>query len=307
MSGADDAVAVLIDPDEAVERCREIERHMPAVREATTSEFLIEFTPGVARIHARIVNDFFRAEDFAGTRIMDIGPGLYPFAIIARALGAEVVAIEFDEALADLGRRLGFEVHGDDLDMLTEGRFTGFDGLFLKGPFNPCRQSTTTLPEAARRLDAVVSESGWGWMCNSVRPWTGAKIRRRMRFPRRPPRKPPMSDTSTKDENENENENEVRQRLGFHFRSFVNEIERPVELSFVAANARRTQLTELQRTCMQELGWTAERPDQHACRRYALTYLNRPYVYTKGLRTLADIDAERMRRLAVPTIDPIAP
>ncbi len=59
---------------------------------------------------ANVINDCFDRADFAGRRVLELGPGHYTFAIIARSLGAELVCVEKDPVLAEFGRRLGFDV-----------------------------------------------------------------------------------------------------------------------------------------------------------------------------------------------------
>lgn len=267
---------MLIAEQDAVALCRRVMQHADLLA-GSRSRFLQSFTAGVAELHTRIVNDFFVETNFAGKRILDVGPGLYPFSILARELGAEVVAIEFDEALAAAGRALGFEVHTDNLDWLPDGEFTGFDGVFLKGPFNACRQNVETIREATRRIDAVLQADGWGWVVNSNGPGRDLKARRRLNFHRFEGR------VST-------NSNSFAYRFG----SFVTEIKFQRVLRMVDAKRLQEQLTELQRAAFEELGWSAELPLDEEARDYALTYQSRPYLFTKNLRRLQDLRGPRL-------------
>lgn len=81
----------------------------------------------------------FSHEDFRGKEILELGPGHYAFALLARSLGARVVCIENDPTFAKLGRHLGFEIYERNFFDLTEIQLSEkFDGLFVKGTFNAC-------------------------------------------------------------------------------------------------------------------------------------------------------------------------
>lgn len=269
---------MLIDPKDAVQICRQVARHEEIMRESQ-SIFLQGFTSGVAEVHAKIINDFFTLDDLKGKRILDVGPGLYPFSILARELGATVVAIEFDEALAEVGKRMGFEVHTDDIDMLPEGKFTDFDGIFLKGPFNACRQTFESLPKAANRITGTIHEKGWGWNANSIHPVRCFKQRLKMEFvPLKVRRKGHDFDEHPEP------------LMSYLFKSRSKEISEHVEISFVRAEYRRKALTKLQQRCFIDTGWTDEIPTEEQLKLYALTYMHCPYLFTKNLRTIKEIE-----------------
>lgn len=114
---------------------------------------------------ANIINDKFELEHFSGKRILEIGPGHYAFALIARELGAEVVCLERDPSFIKLGILLGFEVLEVDYNELTLGYFNEkFDGLWIKGTFNACNYSNEVdIFRVAEALTSVIKEGGWGW------------------------------------------------------------------------------------------------------------------------------------------------
>lgn len=264
---------MLIEEEKAVELCASVMNYADRLSKSH-SRFLRSFEPNVARLHARLINDFWRIEQLRGKHILDIGPGLFPFSIIARELGATVVGIEFDLALADVGRKLGFEVYTDNLDMLPEGKFSNFDGVFLKGPFNPYRQTLYTLPEATQRIAATIHPNGWGWTANSVRP---VPLLTRGRLPFKGSE---IVDT-------------------YSVASMVpNLVEAFTRVgSMVEALTLVEELTELQKETFEKLGWTAEIPTDYECSLYALTYQRRPYVFSKNLKTLSQNRIQRINSL----------
>lgn len=276
---------MLIEEEKAVELCASVMKYADRLSESR-SRFLQSFEPNVARLHARLLNDFWRIEQLQSKRILDIGPGLFPFSIIARELGATVMAIEFDEALADVGRMIGFEVHTDNLDMLPEGKFVNFDGVFLKGPFNPCRQRLDTLHQATQRIVSTIPTDGWGWIANSVHPRRHMVERRRLLFKR--------SERLIKSVNPAEGSLN-NSPFDYHLGSDALEIGRYNEPSMVKALTLVETLTQLQKENFENLGWTVEIPTDYECRRYALTYQRRPYVFSKNLKTLAQ---SRLKRIA---------
>lgn len=274
---------MLIDPKDAVQICRQVARHEEIMRESR-STFLRGFTSGVAEVHAKIINDFFTLDDLKGKRILDVGPGLYPFSILARELGATVVAIEFDEALAEVGKRIGFEVHTDNIDMLPEGKFTGYDGIFLKGPFNPCRQTFETLPKAVSRITGTIHEKGWGWNANSVHPVRLFKPQLKIDF---------IMPLRQQVRRGSKFENDSAPLMSYAFNSHSHEIPDHMEISFVRAEYRRKALTKLQQRCFIDTGWADEIPTEEQLKLYALTYMHCPYLFTKNLRTIKEIETRK--------------
>jgi hypothetical protein len=137
-----------------------------------TAQQIIENTPGKSyrksRPHravrtANIVNDFFHHEDFEGKTCIEIGPGHYNFALIARHLGARVTCFERDPVHARLGRHLGFEVIEEDIFAADMRDLKAVDGIWLKnvqyrGEYTPEAQG-----EFATRLHGLLTNDAWGW------------------------------------------------------------------------------------------------------------------------------------------------
>lgn len=278
---------MLIEEEKAVELCASVMKYADRLSDSR-SRFLQSFEPNVAKLHARLINDFWRIEQLKNKRILDIGPGLFPFSIIARELGAKVVAIEFDEALADVGRMIGFEVHTDNLDMLPEGKFVDFDGVFLKGPFNPCRQRLDTLPQATQRIVETIRTDAWGWIANSVHPRRHMVERRRLPFKR--------SERLIKSVSRVEG-HLSNKPFDYRLGSDALEIGQYNESSMVKALTLVETLTKLQKDTFENLGWTAEIPTEYERSLYALTYQRCPYVFSKNLKTLAQSRLERIAQL----------
>ena len=115
---------------------------------------------------ANILRDQFELKHFVGQKILELGPGHYAFALLARYLGAEVVCVERDPAFAQLGRHLGFEVlEMDFADLRVKDFEQPFDGLWMKGSFNACVQKNeSAIAEFVNRITELISPNGWGWM-----------------------------------------------------------------------------------------------------------------------------------------------
>lgn len=114
---------------------------------------------------ANLINDLFSIEHLAGKRILELGPGHYAFALLARYLGAQVVCIERDPAFVALGRYLGFEVRDCDFNDLSLDMFDEpFDGMWIKGTFNSCNYETKDGINAfVERITPLVKPEGWAW------------------------------------------------------------------------------------------------------------------------------------------------
>lgn len=115
---------------------------------------------------AHVINDFFEEAHFKGKRILELGPGHYGFALLARSLEAEVSCVERDPAFVALGRYLGFEVIDMDFNALCADSFpTKFDGLWVKGTFNACNHASDQAVEAfVSSLTSLVAPAGWAWL-----------------------------------------------------------------------------------------------------------------------------------------------
>jgi hypothetical protein len=124
---------------------------------------------------ANILNDMFSRGGFKGKRILELGPGHYAFALLARSLGAEVVCVERDPAFVALGRHLGFEVLDEDFRELCPEMAGGtYDGLWVKGTFNACNYADDEgIQEFVDRLTSVVTPEGWAWCVTVNKDTTG--------------------------------------------------------------------------------------------------------------------------------------
>ncbi len=114
---------------------------------------------------SNIINDFFNIEHFRGKRILEIGPGHYSFALLARHLGATVICVERDQVFVELGRYLGFEILDMNFDDLTVDNVDReFDGLWMKGTFNACRsKDINSIYNFVKTLNETLRPEGWSW------------------------------------------------------------------------------------------------------------------------------------------------
>lgn len=116
--------------------------------------------PGRARKTARLLNDAFADVSSLGTKLVEVGPGLYQFALIARHLGATTVCIEQEHAHAELGRHLGFEVWEDDFFSLDAK--LAADGIWMKNLQYRGSYDEASLRVFAQRVTNMLNEGGWG-------------------------------------------------------------------------------------------------------------------------------------------------
>lgn len=124
-----------------------------------------DYNPRRGRRVANILNDWFEVENFAGKKLIELGPGHYAFALLARHLGADVVCVERDPSFVELGRHLGFRVLDVDFnDLSPETLPEHFDGLWAKGTFNSAWAASD---EAVRTFvsdkTSLLAPSGWAW------------------------------------------------------------------------------------------------------------------------------------------------
>ncbi len=154
----------LLSPDAVLAAC---EYPAEAVEIIRGSTFTTHHRVGIHR-HLRaanVLNDFFDREHFEDRRVVEFGPGHYSFAMLARALGAEVVCLERYDVHVRLGRALGFEVHDVDFRSLTPEHLGGpVDGLWMKGAFNACQFASEHDVRAFVELQTrLIRPEGWGW------------------------------------------------------------------------------------------------------------------------------------------------
>jgi hypothetical protein len=124
---------------------------------------------------ANLVNDYFERADLDGARVLELGPGHYTFALVARALGASVVCVERDPTLLRFGAHLGFETMDANFlepgfpDRVRSEVGAPFDGLWLRGVCNACNfPDEAAVAAHVRGLTGLLTEKGWGWAttCN---------------------------------------------------------------------------------------------------------------------------------------------
>lgn len=115
---------------------------------------------------ANIINDCFEPEHFRNKRIVELGPGHYAFALLARHLGAEVVCVDREPIFVQLGKYFGFEMLEMEIEQLSSEAIGGrAQGLWMKGAFNACRyQEDEQIVDLAQRISDLVVEDGWGWL-----------------------------------------------------------------------------------------------------------------------------------------------
>jgi len=154
----------LITWEDALDAC---EYPDEALRIIAGSDFTTHHRVGLHR-HIRaanVLNDFFDREHFEGRTILELGPGHYSFAMLARALGATVICVERYDVHIELGRVLGFEVLDIDFRELTQehvGR--PLDGLWMKGAFNACVfRDDADVESFVEAKTSLLAPDAWGW------------------------------------------------------------------------------------------------------------------------------------------------
>ena len=152
----------LISHEAAVEACKFDETATKIIKDAPGQSYQ-SVRPHRAICTANIVNDFFTKESFAGKTCIEIGPGHYNFALIARKLGADVICVEKNPVHAELGRHLGFRVIEEDIFQSVETAMELVDGIWLKnvrygGDYSASDQNTFV-----DKLTSMLKPGGWGW------------------------------------------------------------------------------------------------------------------------------------------------
>lgn len=120
-----------------------------------------------------IFEDFFFDLPMQGTRLLDLGPGQFDFGVLARDRGAEVVSIDNDPAVVQLGNYKGFRCVEGKIQHIAQQDLGGdFDGLFCKFSINAFWHWDNR-DEHAALVEAIVRHlkpGGWSW----IAPWNGA-------------------------------------------------------------------------------------------------------------------------------------
>lgn len=119
----------------------------------------------------RILQDYLDAVDFEAAHFLDLGPGQYDFAELAKLRGATVTSIDKDPAVIALGEYLGFRcVQGDIREVGSFFDDQSFDGIFCKYSINAFWLRT---PEDiilhVQSITRLLKPEGWGW----IAPWNG--------------------------------------------------------------------------------------------------------------------------------------
>lgn len=151
---------------ETVLRICNIDEEGKTIIESTSFASQQSFNPRRGLKVANILSDKFQLKHFQGKKIIELGPGHYAFALLARHLGAKVVCVERDPHFAQLGRYLGFEVLEIDFAELHREIFDKpFDGLWMKGSFNACNyKDKDAIVNFVDGLTELLSPDSWGWM-----------------------------------------------------------------------------------------------------------------------------------------------
>tara|TARA_B100001059_G_scaffold236815_1_gene290818 strand:+ start:16 stop:1089 length:1074 start_codon:yes stop_codon:yes gene_type:complete len=121
--------------------------------------------------YINIINDFLYDKNLSKSTILELGPGTFDFATIARSYGAEMVVIDKDLAVIELGIFDNFNVIASNLITCNYDLFKkSFDGIFCRASINPFW--FTKLEELEKfiiKLDACVNKDGWALISPYIR------------------------------------------------------------------------------------------------------------------------------------------
>jgi hypothetical protein len=118
------------------------------------------------------IKEFFLPDEVLQLkRVLDLGPGHYQFAELARNLGAMVTVIEHDAALAELGRHKNFNVlEGDIKNSGALLQSEKYHGVFCKFSFSAYWFTTRSAQFGfAKSVRNAIEDGGWAWLA----PWNG--------------------------------------------------------------------------------------------------------------------------------------
>jgi 2-polyprenyl-3-methyl-5-hydroxy-6-metoxy-1,4-benzoquinol methylase len=88
-----------------------------------------------------LYNNLLSHLDFRDKRVVDFGAGHFGFSLIAKRLGANVTAFEYDNSFYHLGQRLKINTVREDFTQFDFSGFGTVDFLFAKGVFVANRYS----------------------------------------------------------------------------------------------------------------------------------------------------------------------
>lgn len=134
----------------------------PGVRYAKASRAAIK----------NILSDFFPNVVFEGKKFLELGPGHWDFAELARERGATTNGVDNDPAVVSLGKYKGFPVREANLEYIQAADYEHrFDGLFCKFSCNAFsfHGNQTKLTNRGSELADLLNPNGWAW----VAPWNG--------------------------------------------------------------------------------------------------------------------------------------
>jgi hypothetical protein len=119
--------------------------------------------------YERIFKDFFTGRNFAGTKVLELGPGQCDLLRMMQAAGATVVAMDNDPAIVALAKKRGYgAILGDCMNFDWKALRGTFDGLFAKAVFNPFwHKDPNAIEGFTDNVCSVLKPDGWGW----VGPW----------------------------------------------------------------------------------------------------------------------------------------
>ena len=130
--------------------------------------------PNRSRDHfLRIFDDFLIGYDFSDKSWLDLGPGQFDFAELAREKGAAVHNVDNDPAVLELGRFKGFTSIEGNLKHFNQIDFPNvfYDGLFCKFSINAfwMAEDISLVEKYTDDLVAKLKPNFTAW----VAPWNG--------------------------------------------------------------------------------------------------------------------------------------
>lgn len=119
-----------------------------------------------------IFSDFLSCVDLEKKLLLDLGPGQFDFAEIARPKGAIVHSIDNDPSVIELGEYKGLNVKLDNLKKLPKIKYDfKFDAVFCKYSINAFwfHDNDDRHREYIESINNLMNEDGFAW----IAPWNG--------------------------------------------------------------------------------------------------------------------------------------